>query len=467
VELQNEDWHMNKECIVIIAHSGDMTIKSIKQELNNVKIFYCPSELFINDSLKYLKDISDTVLVSDQIFEKVNNIIDGTIWPTSQWNIICEKKKLNKTNLKISKKTTYYESFDQIKVLFAPNNETHVKMLYPISKYFINSRFVIFNDAQNAGKYLNKLGVMYEFINEQKLNSKRKSLMQVLYKCVPVGFKNKIKNILKIEIQDIPTIFISRSNWKPDIIIFGNDWSYTKKLIAEAKLLKIPTVCIMEGPQDFESPGRPMTRANHIFLQGALHSLYLDRDEFYITGNTRLENKAKTTLPKKHCVMINSNFTHGIYEEWRDRWINDIIMVCEKLNIDYFISRHPRDNGDFKGKIVIDSDAFKIDAQIAKATLVISRFSNVVYEALVQGRPVVYYNPHKEDKKILTNGKPKAILYSDNINVLKNNIIKGIEYDEQLKAKIEKFLLLHCGVNENNNDKRAAEGILDIVNAKS
>ncbi len=63
-----------------------------------------------------------------------------------------------------------------------------------------------------------------------------------------------------------PTNILHEMIWKPNIIVFGNDWSYTRKLINEAKLLNIPTVCIKEGPQDFDLPSKPMMHADYVFF---------------------------------------------------------------------------------------------------------------------------------------------------------------------------------------------------------
>ncbi len=199
------------------------------------------------------------------------------------------------------------------------------------------------------------------------------------------------------------------------------------------------------------------------FLHGTAHAKYLDRSEFFITGNPRLENLKQIPLPEKPVVMINANFTYGIYENWRERWINDVVSACNSVGIDYFISKHPRDKGDYSKYNVIDSNAFKIEEQIEKASVVITRFSQIVFEALLQGRIVIYYNPHNERKKSLTEGKYEEILYCEDKYELEKNIKKALATPNEGKENIEKFLKLHCGARSIDNSLIAVYAINFIL----
>lgn len=452
-----------KKTISVIAHPNDTYIKVLKKKFKNIKIFYCPSNLFINDSLKYLNEISEIVFASDIIYKKVIEVVNGTVWPTSQWDMIGNYNNPDKNKLQI---TVNDYNFTKVKnkepyVLFIPNSETHVKMMYPVAEHFVNRKWLIFNDDKNAGKYLDRSNETYINLQYDPENKRDNDIISNIKKIIP----RKCKEYLKKQIGIYsPTKILFEMKRRPDIIVFGNDWSYaSRKLINEAKLLKIPTVCIQEGPQDFDLPFMPMMHADYLFMQGIAHTKYLDRNEFFITGNPRLENIKAHPLPKNPMIMINSNFTYGIYEDWRDRWVRDVVEACNSAGVDYFISKHPRDFGNYNNYNVINSNAYKIDEQINRANIVISRFSQIIYEAVIRKRIVIYYNPHHEVKKILTNLKNENIFeFADNANDLlflinKNIVRNGAEYN------YNKFTSLHCGENDGNNAERCYESIKYLI----
>jgi CDP-glycerol glycerophosphotransferase (TagB/SpsB family) len=141
-----------------------------------------------------------------------------------------------------------------------------------------------------------------------------------------------------------------------------------------------------------------MLHADFAFLQGPVICKYIRKDSnVIVTGNPKYDSFYEAPLPKETTVMINCNFTYGIYEDGRDQWIRDVAETCGKLGLDFFISKHLRDKTIFPDENqVIDSDAFKLKQQLESSSILVSRFSTVIYEAAAMGREVVYYNPHNE-----------------------------------------------------------------------
>ena len=149
--------------------------------------------------------------------------------------------------------------------------------------------------------------------------------------------------------------------------------------------------------------------------------------------------------------MINSNFTYGIFEEVRDQWINNVVDICQENNIDFFISKHPRDNGVFRSDFeVLESGAFQVNDQIRRSTILISRFSTLIYEALCMGRRAIYYNPHQEPFRIFSEDDTKGIFIAQDKAALKKGILESIANSDQNEENVAKFLQLHCNLSEGN-----------------
>ncbi len=244
--------------------------------------------------------------------------------------------------------------------LFVPSSDTHVHWMAPIAERLQNSEFLLLPyRKEGAEERLKDLGAKYR-----------------LYR---------------------PGVLAQR---KPSVLVLGNDWSWEELLILdEAKRLGIPTVCIQEGCVNLYDTKEPkMVNADYAFLQGPVMTEFLKRTENYIAvGNPKYDSIFEAKLPSRAAVMINSNFTYNVYEEARERWVRDAVEACEALGLPFFISQHPRDSGVFPPHWkVVKSDAYKVKEQLEASSILISRFSTVIYEAMMMGREVVYYNPHQE-----------------------------------------------------------------------
>lgn len=206
---------------------------------------------------------------------------------------------------------------------------------------------------------------------------------------------------------------------RPRLLVLYNDWTKAAiRIIAHCRWLGIPVVCIQESIINFGDSFRRMQHADHVMIQGAGSSLVLPRKHFYLTGNPRYSGKVTTNRNPEY-ALVNCNFTYGIHENVRTRWLDDISSALDGAGISYLISQHPRDNGDLgKYKNVIRSSSVGLEEQFGKAGLLITRFSSLIHESLVRGIPVIYYNPHNEkmhyefgfNSEFLVNVSDKEIL---------------------------------------------------------
>lgn len=314
-------------------------------------------------------------------------------------NIIVESSKLaNKGFIDRNK-------LNKLKIAFIPSNDTHVKTYSELTKY-IHS-YCIFNfkeNNENSRKFCEKYSLNSKLFTEKALK-----------------------------------------RYRPDIVVFSNDWgSAEKTVILWCNKNNIPTVCLQEGPLDFTDPvSNRMRYASFAFIQGPVTLKYLKRGMYFICGNPRIDSLKINRNNHIKKVLINLNFTYGIFEDYRDKWLKSVVKACNKTGLPFFISQHPRDSGKYPELPVVNSNASKITEQLNDCTIVISRFSTLIYEAVFRFKDVIYYNPHKEQMEIFnednSGGIEKAYSYKQLFKSLLKLKSKKID-----KKNTDEFKINHC-----------------------
>jgi len=318
-----------------------------------------------------------------------------------------------------------------LRYLFVPSNDTHVHWMYPLAQRLRNSLFmVIAAKKERADYYLDKLGVQFL--------TYRSGILQTI---------------------------------QPSVLVLGCDWGGPEQqVIQEAKTFGYPTVCIQEGCLDFQDSlvGR-MMRADYAFLQGPVMRKYLRRENnAFVTGNPKYDSLHESPLPDKVTVMINCNFAYGIYESCRDQWIQDVVESCRELGLDFFISQHPRDNKIFPDEYqVIKSGAFKMYQQLLNTSILVSRFSTVIYEAVMMGREVVYYNPHNEHFRIFKEDDTGGISIANDRVQLLSSLRSAVFNLGKKNEKRNRFLFQHCGTLNHNAGQICKNYLQKIAEAKT
>lgn len=197
----------------------------------------------------------------------------------------------------------------------------------------------------------------------------------------------------------VPLTLRSLLRFRPSSILLGNDWGPEPRLLCALGLLTgWRTVCVQESVVDFDARVGRLRRADIACFQGAISAGRVCRDGAVITGNPRYEALQWTANRTEAPAMINCNFTYGVHEDKRRNWLSAVCNSLAEDKRDFFISQHPRDRSDLSefGE-VRPSSARLVHSQITSAALVITRFSSLIHEALLLGRPVLYYNPHGEE----------------------------------------------------------------------
>lgn len=265
-------------------------------------------------------------------------------------------------------------------------------------------------------------------------------------------------------------------DFSPGFIFCGADW--TSEFFAMARIaekLSIPIASLQEGPQDWNMRVRQSIDGENVlrilnhyrnadifFSQGAVTLNYIRPKYFAITGNPKIDKITEEPFPAQPMILINCNFTYistkPSYENNRDMWLRDVVGACEELKLDYFISQHPRDDGKLEYPNVIDSSAAVISEQLSQASMVISRFSSIPYEALAHGREAIYYNPHREPMLSYTGDLYGAVKLASDKAGLKEILARHKKRMEFDKEKTAAYLSRHCGPM----DGQAINRIIDL-----
>lgn len=236
----------------------------------------------------------------------------------------------------------------------------------------------------------------------------------------------------------------------PAAIVVMNDWenNVASKLIAWANTKNIETYAIVEGVNDYHDidtgkKRKAYQRVKNLFLNGDFDSKYFTdiKQRIEVVGIDRLDTlyervKNMDKVKKIRKAVINLNFTYGVLEEHAEQWLKDVISACEGHSLEFTISKHLADKVKTKNNPVTERPLYD---ELIENEIFITRFSGAVFEALIAGCKVIYYNPgiEKIDKFTEPLG---AYLYASckselltAINKIKNN----------WNPKPDEFLQLH------------------------
>jgi hypothetical protein len=186
---------------------------------------------------------------------------------------------------------------------------------------------------------------------------------------------------------------------RPTVVLLANDWGAEGRLICVlGRWFGWRTVCVQESVIDFEPGVGRMRRADILCFQGDVSARAAGVGGAVITGNPRYEELEIALRDASAPVMVNCNFTYGIQEDLRHTWMTDVTDALRKARRDFFISQHPRDRADLGAYGPVQpSSALVVHDQLRSASALITRFSSVIHEALMLGRPVLYYRARPED----------------------------------------------------------------------
>lgn len=295
-------------------------------------------------------------------------------------------------------------------IVFIPTSMYHYKTMELIADQLtkINVSFCFININSNVDFLQNKLKYQKYFYSSKKLLS-GKIMSKLLF------FMNTVTG----------------------------DTSKIKELALKSNLY---TVALVEGPvynaydkQNFNEFGISKWYNDIDLLLTTCDedkNIFSKSKSFLTVGVPRFEElcKSEAIFPEEDLILISSNF--GWHHQPKgDKWVKQVVQACKELNIDFILNTHPADNNIYE---VVKSENSLID-DIKSSSLVITRESSVIFEALCLGKPIVFHNIYDYQGNFLLEPLG-AYSISSNIKDLKNAIKNEIKRKSQIKKIGRNFL---------------------------
>lgn len=173
-----------------------------------------------------------------------------------------------------------------------------------------------------------------------------------------------------------------------DVVCVGNDWGpkHFKRKLESFRRRGIPVIGIVEGAR-FAYP-RHWDRVDDLLGWGP-SALDMLPGRKHIVGSPAIERSLKPgrVQPSRPHVIVNYKFMKGAKEQG-PVWANECAAAAAPVDANYVISAHPFNVGELGGLNVSHAPFAKL---LDEATLLITRSSTVIYEALAARVSVIYY----------------------------------------------------------------------------
>lgn len=306
------------------------------------------------------------------------------------------------------------------------------------------------------------------FVPHNRYHSK--TMIELCEKLVQMGFSARICNIspphpeegARDTLADAGYLdifqFLQETHYPRNLVVM-NDWEpiIVRPMIEWANSAGITTIAMVEGVNDFldvdtKKNRKAYTRCRHLIMNGEDDFRFFnDRANKYVGGIQRLDDlfqkKIKQSRSTNRCieirdkkrVLVNCNFSYDVLAEYALDWLRSIQRQCDALCLELHVSQHLADNTDLNG-FNVSTKAFYEDLEACD--IFVSRFSGTILEALVLGKPVIYFNPGFEciDKFKDPLGAFSYVRSEEELGQTLKMIAEGaIEYSP------ETFLNLHTG----------------------
>jgi glycosyltransferase involved in cell wall biosynthesis len=252
--------------------------------------------------------------------------------------------------------------------------------------------------------------------------------------------------------------------------VFMNDLTYTRKLIFENFGFDVPTFGFYEGINDDwnldrKAPRKPYRSTDYLLLPGLYQQGFYEDRQCRITGlpNVRARLGRPVLPPRLRRAIINVNFTYGVLEDRRGDYVESAVQACKELGLDYVISQHPADKADLSRFKVSRKSVYDL---LDEGSILISRFSTTILEALAMGRPVVYHNSIGE--RVPKFHHPMgAYRKTHSVTELKNALeaeLAFVEAGGAVRERAALFLHFHCNTGSPQEpDELAARAISEVL----
>jgi hypothetical protein len=204
---------------------------------------------------------------------------------------------------------------------------------------------------------------------------------------------------------DIPAVqALPAGDWLLDFVALFtfNDWGeYYSEYVRYVADHRTVSFAKVEGVQDWldHDTGRVRNAylaADVVLCQGDndVRALEGRRGRLEVIGSDRLEAIWNGPLPadRDPRVVGNVNFTYGVQTDHRDLWVETLRDACRSAGLPLDLSLHPSETARYPGLAAAEP----IRHLMVTDSILVSRFSTVLFEGMARGCSVIYYNPHGE-----------------------------------------------------------------------
>jgi hypothetical protein len=204
---------------------------------------------------------------------------------------------------------------------------------------------------------------------------------------------------------DVPAVdALPPGDWLLDLaaLLTFNDWGeYFGEYVKHVKGRETVSFAKVEGVQDWLDHDTGMDRkaylaADVVLCQGDNDVIALEgrRERLEVIGSDRLEAIWTGPLPADTSprVVGNVNFTYGVQSEHRALWVETLRDACRRAGVPLDLSLHPSEKAKYPGLAASQP----IRHLMTTDSILVSRFSTVLFEGMARGCSVIYYNPHGE-----------------------------------------------------------------------
>jgi len=308
-----------------------------------------------------------------------------------------------------------------------------------------------FEQAYHLGKPLAATGLKIVLLDNSKIASGGQ-------RRVPLERYAAVDNISFYQNHDERLAY--KSLGSAILVVMFNDYNKTiEEALQYRTLQRKPSISFVEGINDFRRIDsrvyreRPYRKSKYVCVPGVNDLQYFSDRVAFVVGMPKIEELYFEQCPsssRAHSrdfqAAINLNFTYGILEDQRDRFLTSALAVCDKLKIKARITKHPAD------KAKVPQDLLWTGPQnelIRQSNVFISRFATGILESLAIGTPVIYYNPHNE--KVPKFKEPLgAYAVANNADQLESALRDLMSNDKRstLRQTAIPFLREHCNLQQ-------------------
>ena len=264
------------------------------------------------------------------------------------------------------------------------------------------------------------------------------------------------------------------------LVVFNDTNPIVADLLNRARKNGVPTVGVVEGAVDF---GRALNdleshadshkakgyhNADHVFLHGYWSQKFFAEKPTQVVGSSRAEFFLGQDVrnPSEPSILLNLNFSYGVLTDVAPAFVEGFSDATSGSGVEIKVTQHPRDSTHVPARLN-GSRSLDSLAALQSSSVLVSRFSTMIIDALALGVPVVYFNPHGEPVEELL---PPfgAFDIARNSQELSDAIIQALEdrsRGKDVRLESAEFLFQHAGLRHGypTSSQRFGEALQAVV----